>query len=122
MHGRKGFLPEQPDGQGQIHHDPTFNDTTRISRKFNLTEKAHNGYIYARATNGIYRLPQAERIAHYALLKYLEPYVYQPSSTNPGLWKHDSRPINFTLVVDYIGIKYVGKDHALHLKAALENK
>ena len=30
--------------------------------------------------------------------------------------------INFTLVVDYFGVKYLVKDHALHLKAALEDK
>ena len=69
--------------------------------------------------NGI---PQAVRIAHDALLKNIEPYRYHPSSKNPILWKHNSRPINFPLVVDCFGIKYSGKDHALHLKAALETK
>ena len=27
--------------------------------KYNLAEKSHNGYIYARVTKGMYRLPQA---------------------------------------------------------------
>ena len=26
LYGRKIFLPEQPDGQGRIHHDSDFND------------------------------------------------------------------------------------------------
>jgi hypothetical protein len=38
----------------------------------------------------------------------------------PGLWKHDTRPIQFTLVVDGFGVKYVGKEHAHHLKNTLE--
>ncbi len=37
-----------------------------------------------------------------------------------GLWKHDTRPIQFTLVVDNFGVKYVGKEHAHHLKNTLE--
>jgi hypothetical protein len=38
----------------------------------------------------------------------------------PGLWKQDTKPIQFTLVVNDFGIKYVGKEHAQHLKNALE--
>ena len=38
----------------------------------------------------------------------------------PGLWKHVSRPISFTLVVDDFGIKYVGEEHAKHLIGVLE--
>ena len=30
------------------------------------------------------------------------------------------RPIQFTLVVDNFGVKYVGEEHALHLKQTLE--
>ena len=87
--------------------------------KYNLKEKAHNGYIFAWVTKGMYRLPQSGRLSHDYVVKHLEPYVYHPSSKNPGLWKHNSRPINFALVVDYFGVKYSGKDHALHLKSAL---
>ena len=39
----------------------------------------------------------------------------------PGLWKHEWRPIQFTLVVDDFSVKYVSKEHALHLKATLED-
>jgi hypothetical protein len=38
----------------------------------------------------------------------------------PGLWKHNTRPIQFTLVVDDFGIKYVNKEHAQHLKNTLK--
>ena len=39
----------------------------------------------------------------------------------PGLWKHATRPIQFTLAVDNFGVKYEGKQHALHLKKTLED-
>ena len=41
------------------------------------------------------------------------------AATTPGLWRHKWRPIQFCLLVDDFGIKYVGEKHALHLKAAL---
>ena len=37
-----------------------------------------------------------------------------------GLLKHINRPIQFTLVVDDFGVKYVGKEHVDHLIAALK--
>ena len=88
--------------------------------KYNLTEKSHNGYIYDRVTKGMYGLPQAGRIAHDALVKHLDLYGYHPSSKKTGLWKHKSQPINFTLVVNYFEVKYLLKEHALHLRAAQE--
>ena len=90
--------------------------------KYNFIEKLNNIYFFARVTKGMYGIPQAGWIAHDDLVKRLEPYRYHTSSKNTGLWKHNSQPINFTLLVDDFGVKYSGKDHALHLKAELELK
>jgi len=38
----------------------------------------------------------------------------------PGLWKHDTRPIQFTLVVVDFGVKYVGEEHVHHLQRVLK--
>jgi len=38
----------------------------------------------------------------------------------PGLWRHDTRLIQFTLVVDNFGVKYINKDDAHHLQQVLE--
>ena len=70
----------------------------------------------------MYVLPQSARIAHDAVVKHMEPYVYHPSIKTPVLCTHNSQPINFTLVVDDFGVKYAGKDHTLHLKVTLEDK
>ena len=37
-----------------------------------------------------------------------------------GLWLHEWRPIQFSLVVDDVGVKYFGEEHAKHLVDALE--
>ena len=70
----------------------------------------------------MFGIPQSRQISHDTLVKHLELYGYHISSKKNGLWKHNSRPINFTLLVDDFGVKYVGGKHALHLKAALEYK
>jgi hypothetical protein len=40
----------------------------------------------------------------------------------PGLWKHETVLITFSLVFDDFGIKYVGKEHAEHLINCLKEK
>jgi hypothetical protein len=92
-----------------------------VIREYKLREKAtKNGSIYIRAKRGMYSLPQAGLLANELLKKYLNKHGYRQSKLVPGLWKHNARPIQFTLVVDDFGIKYVGKEHAQHLKNALE--
>ena len=72
-------------------------------------EKVHNGYIFSIVTKFMYGLPQEVRISHDVLVQQLAPYVYHPTKTTPGIWTHNSRPINFTLVVDDLGMNYSGK-------------
>ncbi|KAL7476326.1 hypothetical protein ACHAW6_002196 [Cyclotella cf. meneghiniana] len=38
----------------------------------------------------------------------------------PGLWKHKTQTILFTLIVDDFGVKHVSKEHVKHLKHVLE--
>ena len=89
--------------------------------EFNLRKKATtNGSIYIRAKQGMYGLPQAGLLANELLEKRLNKHCYHQSKLVPGLWKHNTRPIQFTLVVDDFRVKYVGNEHANHLKATLE--
>eukprot|EP00804_Cyclotella_cryptica_P021147 CCRYP_001465-RA/>CCRYP_001465-RA protein AED:0.35 eAED:0.35 QI:0/0/0/1/0.5/0.33/3/0/629 len=67
--------------------------------------------VYIIIILGMYGLPHAGLIANELLENKLVP----------GLWKHKWRPIWFTLVVNNFGVKYVGKEHALHLKSVLES-
>ena len=92
-----------------------------IIREYNLRDKAtKDGSIYIEANKGMYRLPQSGLLTNELLKKRLNKYGYRESQLVPGLWKHDTWPIQFMLVVDDFGDKYVGKEHALHLKKALK--
>ena len=64
----------------------------------------------------MYGLPQSGLLANELLEKRLKKRGYLQRKLVPGLWKHDWRPVQFTLVVDNFGFKYVGEEHALHLK------
>ena len=84
--------------------------------KYNLKGKVHDGFISERLTKGMYGLPKAGQILHDALVTNLEPYGYHPPVKTPRKWTQGSRTINFTLVINYFGVKYSGKYHCLHLK------
>jgi hypothetical protein len=45
---------------------------------------------------------------------------YRPTHHTHGLWTHDTSPISFSLVVDDLGLKYVGREHAEHLIACIK--
>ncbi len=92
-----------------------------IIEEYKLREKVTpDGSIYIVANKGMYGLPQAGLLANELLEKRLNENGYFQSKLVPGLWRHKWRPIQFTLVVDDFGVKYVGKEHALHLKHTLE--
>jgi hypothetical protein len=67
----------------------------------------------------MYGLKQAGLLANQLLQTRLAPFGYYPAQHTPGLWLHKTWPISFTLVVDDFAIKYVGKQHAEHLRNAL---
>ena len=60
-------------------------------------------------------LPQAGILANKCLQRKLAPFGYSKCVNTPGLWKHETRPISFTLVVDDFGVKYVSKNDVNHL-------
>jgi hypothetical protein len=47
---------------------------------------------------------------------------YYECKHTPGLWRHLTRPISFTLVVNDFGVKYVGKEHVNHLIKCIKEK
>jgi hypothetical protein len=54
------------------------------------------------------------------LAKRLKEHGYNQSKTTPGLWTHEWHSINFSLIVDNFGIKYIGEEHAQHLRQAVQ--
>ncbi|KAI2503216.1 Reverse transcriptase (RNA-dependent DNA polymerase) [Fragilaria crotonensis] len=69
----------------------------------------------------MYGLPQAGRLANDQLIKFMAPHGYHPVALTPGLWKHSSRDIVFSLVVvDDFGIRYTSQADTDHLITTLE--
>eukprot|EP00804_Cyclotella_cryptica_P005248 CCRYP_018890-RA/>CCRYP_018890-RA protein AED:0.36 eAED:0.27 QI:0/0/0/1/0/0/3/0/601 len=83
--------------------------------KYKLWDKIYNGHVYMEIRRGCYGLPQAGILANKLLKQRLATDGYFELPHTPGLFKHISRPIQFTLVVDDFGIKYIGKEHLDHL-------
>jgi hypothetical protein len=77
-----------------------------------------NGYFYCKICQGMYGLLQAGIIAQELLEKRLKAHGYNHSKTMPGLWTHKWHPITFSLIVDNFGVKYIGEEHAQHLRQA----
>ena len=48
-------------------------------------------------------------------------YGCAPVQHTPALWKHETRDIIFTLVVDGFGIKFTRRQDAEHLTSSLED-
>jgi hypothetical protein len=90
-----------------------------IIQKYNLNYLAVDGWVYIEIRKGIYGLNQAGLLANQLLQTRLAPFGYYPARHTPGLWLHKTWPISFTLVVDYFAVKYVGKQHAEHLRNTL---
>jgi hypothetical protein len=90
-----------------------------IKKQYDLTTHVNKGFVYVEIRKAIYGLPQAGILANQLLRKRLAPAGYYEVAHTPGLWRHVSRPIQFSLVVDDFGVKYVGKEHADHLITTL---
>jgi hypothetical protein len=90
-----------------------------IVQKYNLNALAVEGWVYIEIRKGMYGLKQAGLLANQLLQTRLAPFGYYPARHTPGLWLHHTWPIAFILVVDDFAVKYVGKQHADHLRNAL---
>jgi len=66
----------------------------------------------------MYGLKEAAILAYEQLCKHLVLYGYVPFKHKPGMWRHTTHLITFTLVVDDFG----NKDNTNHLFSALQDK
>jgi hypothetical protein len=68
-------------------------------------------------------IPQATTTLNLLRSSRLHPHLSantHPCARTPGLWKHTSQPICFSLVVDNFGIKYVGEAPADMLRKTFQ--
>jgi hypothetical protein len=86
-----------------------------IMKEYELHKLVHNGCVYLEVQNRMYGLLQAGILANKLLTEQLATKGYMPCHHTPGLWKHKWQPVWFSLVVDDFGVKYIGKQHTIHL-------
>jgi hypothetical protein len=112
-------LPEYEYVQIPIHLIPD-----AIMTLYALQDKVSNGYVYTEVRKGMYRLPQAGRLANEKLRTFLKPHGYVPCNVTPGLWKCLHNNLMFTLVVDDFGVRYTKRSDVEELLTILklENK
>ena len=68
---------------------------------------------------GTYRLAQAGIISNNLLIERLSKHGYHSYDLTPDLWKYDMNPVTFYLTVYEFSVKYVGKEHLIHLFDAM---
>ena len=93
-----------------------------IKKQYNLNTRARDGFVFLEIRRAVWGLPQAGILANKLLRKRLKPHGYYECVNTPGLWRHTTRPIIFSLVVDDFGVKYVGKEHADDLISCLKKE
>jgi hypothetical protein len=90
-----------------------------IVTRYNLQALAVDGWVYIEIRNGMYGLKQAGLLANQLLKHLLELFGDYPARLTQGIWLHLTRPIAFSLIMDDFAVKYVGQQHAHHLRIAL---
>ena len=97
---------------------------TEVLFEYNLTPDNFDSkdYGYLEIRKGMYGLKETAILAYEQLRNHLELYCYVPFKHTPGMWRHTTDPITFTLAVDDFGIKYFNKVDANHLFSALHAK
>ena len=86
-----------------------------IIQQYNLRDLSHKGFVCMVIQKGMYGLPQAGKIANDKLKLHLAKFGYKPAPITPGLWMHQTHPLQFSLVVDDFGIKYERQEDITHL-------
>ena len=66
-----------------------------------------DGSVFTEIWMGMYGLPAAGILSNKYLEQGLYDYGFYQSNFTNGLWIHESRPIQFALVVDDSGVKYI---------------
>ena len=69
---------------------------------------------------GMYGLTQAGKIANDKLKLHLDKFGYETAPITPGLWRHQTHPLQFSLVVYDFGIKYELQEDITHILDALK--
>ena len=91
-----------------------------IIQQYNLRKLAHKGFVYMEIQKGMYGITQAGKIVNDELKLHLTKFGYKPEPITPGLWRHRTCPLQFSLVVDAFGFKYERQEDIAHILKELK--
>ena len=81
----------------------------KIIDQYSLRTLSSDGWVYLEIRKGMPGFKQAGRIANDRIKAHLTHFGFTPVTKTPVLWKHTTKLIIFSLVVDDFGVKYIGK-------------
>ena len=85
-----------------------------IINQYSLRTLSSDGWVYLDIRKGMPGVKQASRITNVQLTAHLAHFGFAPVPRTPALWKHNTKPIIFSLVVDDFEVKYISKENADH--------
>ena len=88
---------------------------------YQLKDNIKNAFVYCKIICNMYGLPEAEVLANKLQKERRKLHDYIEVKHTPGLFKHLTRLVWFTLTVDDFGIKYIGEKNASHLINVLKS-
>ena len=77
----------------------------KIIDQYSLRTLSYDGWVYLEIRKGMPGLKQAGHISNDRLKAHLAHFGFAPVPRTPALWKHTTKPIIFSLVVDNFGVK-----------------
>ncbi len=89
--------------------------------QYNLHTLALDGLVYIKMRRAVWGLPQEGILANKRLRQKLAPFGYKECVNTPGLWRHKSRLLTFTLIVDDFGVKFENKADVDHLISSIKS-
>jgi hypothetical protein len=87
-------------------------------QEYELHTLVKNSNAITRINKGMYGLPQAGILMNKLLKERLKPHGYCECDHTPGLWRHCTWALIFSLVVDDFCVQYTHLPDAQHLLAA----
>ena len=93
---------------------------TDIFERYQLAQYVYNGRVYVQVDGCLYGLPQAGLLAEKKMKGILLAAGFVECPNAPCLFRHATRKISFTLVVDDFGICWRKKEDAEYLMTTLE--
>ena len=100
------FYLNNPKDRNRYIKLPLENFPDEIIQPYKIQDLAHKRFVYVEIQKGVYGLLQSGKNPNDKLKVHLEKIGYDTALIMLGLWQHQTRPLQFSLVVDNFGVKY----------------